>query len=45
MLTDERVVPELSPRSNTRLIRETLMQNRAAEAHLLHFHAVGAGSS
>ncbi|MFO1105668.1 MAG: 6-phosphogluconolactonase [Amaricoccus sp.] len=43
MLTDERVVPELSPRSNTRLIRETLMQNRAAEAHLLHFHAVGSG--
>lgn len=43
MLTDERVVPELSPRSNTRLICETLMQNRAAEAHLLHFHAVGSG--
>lgn len=43
MLTDERVVPELSARSNTRLIRETLMQNRAAEANLLHFHAVGSG--
>lgn len=43
MLTDERVVSELSPRSNTRLIRETLIQNRAAAAQLLHFHAVGSG--
>ncbi len=43
MLTDERVVAELSPRSNTRLIRETLLRNRAAEANLLHFHALGSG--
>lgn len=43
MLTDERVVPELSPRSNTRLIRETLMRDRAAAARLLHFHAFGSG--
>ncbi len=43
MLTDERVVPELSARSNTRLIRETLMRNRAAAANLLHFHALGSG--
>ena len=39
MPTDERVVPELSERSNTRLLRETLLRNAAAGAHLLHFHA------
>ena len=43
MLTDERVVPELSERSNTRLLRETLLRNEAAAATLLHFHAIGSG--
>lgn len=42
MLTDERVVPEFSDRSNTRLLRETLFTNAAAAANLLHFHAAGA---
>ncbi|TPE52291.1 6-phosphogluconolactonase [Amaricoccus solimangrovi] len=41
MLTDERVVPEYSERSNTRLLRETLMRNAAAGANLLRFHAIG----
>ncbi|MEM6729777.1 MAG: 6-phosphogluconolactonase [Pseudomonadota bacterium] len=31
-LTDERWVPETSERSNTKLVKETLLQNRAAEA-------------
>ncbi|MFP7571467.1 6-phosphogluconolactonase [Marivita sp. S2033] len=35
VLTDERWVPEDSPRSNTRLIRERLLVDRAAEARLL----------
>ena len=35
MLTDERWVPEDSPRSNTRLIRERLLVDRAAKARLL----------
>lgn len=35
MLTDERWVPEDSERSNTRLIRERLLVNRAAAARLL----------
>ncbi|MCK0150963.1 6-phosphogluconolactonase [Marivita sp. S6314] len=35
MLTDERWVPEDSERSNTRLIRERLLVNRAADARLL----------
>lgn len=35
MLTDERWVPEESDRSNTRLIRERLLVDRAAAAHLL----------
>lgn len=43
MLTDERVVPELSERSNTRLLRETLIRNEASAAKLLHFHAIGSG--
>ncbi|PZQ52588.1 MAG: 6-phosphogluconolactonase [Rhodovulum sulfidophilum] len=43
MLTDERVVPEFSERSNTRLLRETLIQNEAAAAKLLHFHAAVSG--
>jgi len=41
LLTDERLVPEASSRSNTRLIRETLLRNAAADAHLVHFHAAG----
>ncbi len=39
LLTDERLVSELSPRSNTRLLRETLIRDRAAAARLVHFHA------
>ncbi|QHQ36581.1 6-phosphogluconolactonase [Algicella marina] len=39
MLTDERFVPESSDRSNTRLLRETLLQNDAAAAKLLPFYA------
>jgi len=35
LLTDERFVPETSPRSNTRLLRETLLQSRAAMAKLV----------
>ena len=33
LLTDERFVPESSPRSNTALIRQTLLQEEAAEAN------------
>ena len=36
--TDERLVSELSSRSNLRLIRDTLARNRAAEAHLVPLH-------
>lgn len=43
LATDERLVPETSERSNTRLIRKTLLQNAAADAQLLHLHAAGAG--
>ncbi len=39
MLTDERFVPESSERSNTRLIRKTLLQNRAADAPFVPFYA------
>lgn len=39
LLTDERLVSELSPRSNTRLLRESLVRDRAAGARLVHFHA------
>jgi len=39
--TDERMVPEMSERANSRLIRATLLQNAAAAAHLLHYHPVG----
>ncbi len=39
MLTDERFVPETSDRSNTRLLRETLLQNNAALADLIPFYA------
>jgi 6-phosphogluconolactonase len=38
MLTDERFVPETSDRSNTRLIRETLLQNKAAAATFVPFY-------
>lgn len=41
MLTDERFVPETSDRSNTRLIRQTLLQNRAAQARFVPFYAPG----
>jgi len=41
MLTDERFVPESSDRSNTRLIRQTLLQNRAAAASFVPFYAPG----
>ena len=36
--TDERLVSELSARSNLRLIRESLGRNRAAEARILALH-------
>lgn len=42
MLTDERFVPENSDRSNTRLLRETLLQNNAAAARMIPFYAPGA---
>ncbi|NNU78967.1 6-phosphogluconolactonase [Halovulum dunhuangense] len=41
MLTDERFVPESSDRSNTRLLRQTLLRGRAAEAVLVPFYAPG----
>ncbi len=37
-LSDERWLPETAPRSNTRLIRERLMVNKAAEATLVPMH-------
>jgi 6-phosphogluconolactonase len=37
MLSDERFVPETSDRSNTALLRRTLLTNRAAAARLLPF--------
>ena len=43
MPTDERHVPESSDRSNTKLIRNTLLQNRAADAELVQFHAEVSG--
>ena len=39
MLTDERWVPETSERSNTRLIRQRLLTNRAAAATYLPLYA------
>jgi 6-phosphogluconolactonase len=39
MLTDERWVPEESPRSNTRLLRQRLLVSRAASARFLPLHA------
>ncbi len=41
MLTDERVVPEDSERSNTRLLKENLLQGRAAAATLVPMVAAG----
>ncbi len=38
ILNDERWVPESSPRSNTRLVRERLLRDRAAEAQLVPLH-------
>ena len=42
--TDERLVSERSPRSNARLIRETLLQNAAAVANLVPLHEPLIGS-
>ena len=42
MLTDERFVPEDSPRSNTRLLKETLLQGKAAAATLVPMVMAGA---
>jgi len=39
LLTDERWVPEESPRSNTRLLRQRLLVGRAASARYLPLHA------
>lgn len=39
MLTDERWVPESSDRSNTRLLKSRLLQNKAAAAHFVPFYA------
>ena len=39
MLTDERWVPETSERSNTRLVKERLLVNRAAAANYLPLYA------
>lgn len=39
MLTDERWVPETSARSNTRLLKERLLINRAAEARYVPLYA------
>ncbi len=41
LLTDERWVPEDDPRSNTRLLRERLLVDRAAAARLVPFYAAG----
>ncbi|SOH92730.1 6-phosphogluconolactonase [Monaibacterium marinum] len=41
MLTDERFVPETSERSNTRLLRGTLLQNAAAVATMVPFYRQG----
>ncbi len=39
LLTDERWVPESHPRSNTRLLRERLLVNKAAAARLVPIYA------
>lgn len=41
VLTDERWVPEDNPRSNTRLLRERLLVDKAAKARLLPLHSEG----
>ncbi|MBP9183668.1 MAG: 6-phosphogluconolactonase [Fuscovulum sp.] len=41
VLNDERWVPEASPRSNTRLLRERLLRGRAAAARLIPLYAPG----
>jgi 6-phosphogluconolactonase len=41
MLSDERLVPETSERSNTRLLRETLLQGPAAAAEFIPFVTKG----
>lgn len=42
LLNDERWVPEDSPRSNTRLLRERLLRDRAAAARLVPLYAPAA---
>jgi len=42
MLTDERFVDEASPRSNTRLLKDTLLQGKAAAATLVPMVMAGA---
>lgn len=42
--TDERVVPEISARSNARLIRENLLRDAAAAATLIELDAHGAAA-
>ncbi len=39
MLSDERFVPESAPRSNTRLLRQTLLKGPASAAHLVPLYA------
>lgn len=41
VLNDERWVPEDSPRSNTRLLRERLLRGRALQARLLPLYVAG----
>ncbi len=41
MLTDERFVPETSERSNTALLRRSLLQNAAQSAQLIPFYVAG----
>lgn len=38
LLSDERYVPEDSPRSNTSLVKRHLMQDKAAAAHMVAFY-------
>lgn len=44
LLTDERWVPEDSPRSNTRLLRERLLVDKAAAANFVNFYTGGDAS-
>ena len=43
LLTDERMVLEVSSRSNTQLVRHALLNGPAAAANLVHYHASGTG--